>query len=135
MKAAKKGCVFCEMPEVERSRVLYEDRICRVMLSRYPVEKGHLLVVSKAHYASMLDAPDPVVGRMFNVAKRFGKITMKKLRCKGMDIGVNIGCAGSIPHFHIHILPRYSKRIIHFATGKNEIQRKEIREVMHLIGL
>jgi len=123
------------MPESETSRSLYEDRICHVILSRYPVEKGHLLIISKLHYANMLSAPDNVIVHMFIVAKRFGKRTKKRLKCKGMDIGVNVGVAGSIPHFHIHILPRYSKKILHFAPGKNEIQQAEIRELKHLLNL
>jgi histidine triad (HIT) family protein len=133
--AKKKPCVFCEMPPSEIARVLYEDRVCRVLISRYPVEKGHLLVVSKAHYDFMLDAPDPVIAKMFGVAKRYAKISFKKFKCKGMDIGANIGIASSIHHFHIHIMPRYSNRILHFAVGKDEIRQKEVKEIMHLLKL
>lgn len=133
--AKKRGCVFCEMPEHEITRVVYEDRICRVLISRYPVERGHLIVVSKRHYDSIMDVPDPLLGKMFSVAKRYGKITWRKFRCKGMDIGVNVGIASSIHHFHIHIMPRYSTRLLHFATGKNEISQKEAKEIMHLLKL
>jgi len=123
------------MPESELSRTLYEDRVCRVIISRYPVEKGHLLVVSKSHYVDTFSAPDNVIIHMFKVAKRFGRRTERKLRCKGMDIGVNIGIAGSIHHFHIHIMPRYSNKMIHFAPGKSEIRQAEIKELKHLLKL
>jgi len=123
------------MPESEVSRTLYEDRMCRVIISRYPVEKGHLLVVSKSHYADMLSAPDNVITHMFIVAKRFGRRTKRRLKCKGMDIGANIGIVGSIPHFHIHIMPRYSNKVLHFAPGKNKIQQAEIKELKHLLEL
>jgi histidine triad (HIT) family protein len=128
-------CVFCKMPDSEIRRRVYEDRVCSVIINRYPVEKGHLLVISKAHYADMLSTPDSVITHMFRVAKRFGRVTKNKLKCMGMDIGVNIGGAGSIHHFHIHILPRYSNRLLHFGPGKDEIQEKEIREVRQLLKL
>jgi histidine triad (HIT) family protein len=123
------------MPESERARVAYEDRVCRVMVSRYRVERGHMLVVSKAHYDSFLDVPDPLIGKMFKVAKRFGKVASRRFGCRGMDIGVNVGIASSIHHFHIHIMPRYSTRMIHFATGKDEVQQKEAEEIIHLLKL
>jgi histidine triad (HIT) family protein len=123
------------MPQSEISRVIYEDGVCRVLISRYPVEKGHLLVVSKAHYSDIFEAPDPVIGRMFSVAKRFGRIVERRLGCMGMDIGVNAGSVGSIQHLHIHILPRYSMRMLHFAPGKNEIRQKEVNEIRRLLKL
>jgi len=123
------------MPESEVARSIYEDRVCRVIISRYPVEKGHLLVLSKSHYKDMLAAPDSVITHMFKVAKRFGKRTKRGLGCMGMDIGANIGGSGSISHFHIHILPRYSSRMIHFAPGKNEIRQSEVNEIRRLLKL
>ena len=129
-------CVFCEMPDREIRRMIYKDRVCSVILSRYPVEKGHLLVVSKKHYFDMLATPDPVIAHMFKVAKRFGKLTKGRMKSMGMDIGVNIGGSGSIHHFHIHILPRYSTRMLHFAhAGKDPILEKEIREVRQLLKM
>jgi histidine triad (HIT) family protein len=128
-------CVFCEMPKSEIERSVYEDRVCRVIISRYPVEKGHLLMISKRHYANMLSAPDEVITHMFKVAKRFGKMTKRRLGCTGMDVGVNIGGAGSIHHFHIHIVPRHSNRMLHFAPSKNEIHQAEVKEIKRLLKL
>ena len=133
-----KSCVFCEMPESEVARRIYQDRVCNVILNRYPVEKGHILVISKRHYPDMLSAPDSVVSHMFRIAKRFGKIDKVKMKSMGMDIGVNVGGSGSIRHFHIHILPRYSNRMLHFAsvkTRRNEIRRDEVRELARLLKL
>lgn len=130
-----RNCIFCKMPKSEILRSVYEDRVCRIILSRYPVERGHLLIISKKHYADILSAPDSVITHTFKLAKRFGKITRTKMKCRGLDIGVNVGANGSIRHFHIHILPRYSKRLLHFAPGKNEIHRAEVNEIKHLLKM
>jgi histidine triad (HIT) family protein len=122
------------MSKSEVAKPLYTDRVCSVILSKYPVEKGHLLVVSKAHYTDMLSAPDGVLAHMFKVTKRFGKITKERTKCVGIDIGVNIGI-GSVQHLHIHILPRHSTRMIHFAPGKSEIRKKEANELRRLLKL
>lgn len=130
-----RNCIFCRMPKSEISRSIYEDKVCRVILSRYPVERGHLLVVSKKHYADIFSTPDSAVTHMFKVAKRFGKITKTKMKCRGLDIGVNVGINSSVHHFHIHILPRYSNRIHSFRPGKNEIHRAEVNEIKRLLKM
>ncbi|MDE1868689.1 MAG: HIT family protein [Candidatus Micrarchaeota archaeon] len=121
------------MPQKELARTIYDDKVCRIILSKYPVEKGHLLVISKGHYKDMLSTPDPIVSHMFNTAKRFGSKSKRKLKCMGMDIGVNIGGAGTVPHLHIHVIPRYSnRRKPHFAPGKHVIKDSEVDEVRRL---
>lgn len=135
-----RDCIFCKLPETEAERVIYEDGVCRVMLNKWPVERGHLMVVSRRHYSDLLSTPDATIAHMFAVAKRFARRTKKKLGCMGMDIGVNVGGSGSIRHFHIHILPRYSTRVLHFAaarkkTKRNEIRRKEALELIQLLSM
>jgi histidine triad (HIT) family protein len=124
------------MPAGEVFRTVYRDAVCSVLINRLPVEKGHLLVVSKKHYSDMLSAPDPVVAHMFRVAKRFGRLEMRKLECFGMDIGANIGGMSSVHHFHVHVLPRYSSRLIHFAYPvRDEIRAKEMMELKQLLKI
>ena len=134
--SAMRKCVFCMMPQGEVSRMIYADRVCSVLINKLPVERGHLLVVSKRHYKDMLSAPDATISHMFRVARKFGRLEMRKLKCFGMDIGVNIGGVSSVHHFHIHVLPRYSSRLLHFAyPGRNEIRKKEIKELRQLLSI
>ena len=103
-------CVFCSMQRSADTKILFSDGLCYVILDKYPETRGHMLVISKIHFADMLSAEDATVAKMFSVAGRAAVISKKVLGAGGINIGTNVGAiAGQhIMHFHIHVIPRYS---------------------------
>ncbi len=104
-------CVFCNTDNIDKQGILYQDNKCMVILDKYPITKGHLLVIPKRHYEHMLETPDTVIDDMFEIAKIAGITVMKKLKAPGVNITTNIGkTAGQfVMHFHVHVIPRYEK--------------------------
>ncbi len=106
-----KKCVFCSIRDGKaEGKILYEDELCFVLLDKYPLTKGHLMVISKTHYRAVIEAPDEVASHVFLKAKEYAKKVVDKLGADGVNVGANTGRAAGqiIFHFHVHVVPRYS---------------------------
>lgn len=102
--------VFCKIIDGEiPSTKVYEDDDVLAILDISQVTKGHTLVMPKKHYDSFLSCPQETMHKVFDVAQRIGQVEMQVLGAKGVNILTNVGeSAGqSVPHFHVHVIPRY----------------------------
>jgi histidine triad (HIT) family protein len=103
------NCVFCKIVAGRLpSFKLYEDEETLAFMDINPVHDGHCLVIPKAHYPTLFEVPPA----LFAAA---GRITIKVARAVNAAVkpdGLNLlqsngpGAAQSVPHFHLHILPR-----------------------------
>ncbi len=103
-------CSFCSDKNLSEHGIIYEDSKCRVVVDKYPISRGHLLVIPKKHYQDMLDTPKDVIDDTYEVAKKAAQIVKERLDPDGgINVVTNIGkIAGQfIMHFHIHVIPRY----------------------------
>lgn len=102
--------VFCKIIDGEiPSTKIYEDDTVLAILDISQTTKGHTLVFPKTHYQDFLSTPKEVLHHVFDVAQRIGQAEKSVLGAKGINILTNVGeCAGqSVPHFHVHVIPRY----------------------------
>lgn len=107
------NCIFCKIARKEiPGRIVYEDDVCLAFLDLSQVTDGHTLVIPKKHYQSFLEVDDDVLEHMIKVTKKLANEIVKKTGASGCNILSNAGeVAGqSVPHFHIHIIPRYSEQ-------------------------
>lgn len=126
-------CLFCTLAKSD-VRKIFEDGLCYVIPDKYPSEHGHILVISKEHHESILDAPDETVRHMFVTAKRFGQASVKKHKASAVVIATNAGKdAGQIIfHFHIHVIPKYSERVKGFMPHK-ELDDERAKSLINLL--
>ncbi len=108
--------------------ILYENDEMICILDIHPVSLGHALLISKTQYEMMQDVPDELLGKMFIKAKELMKAIQKGLSCDYVQVSV-VGI--DVPHFHIHLMPRYHKD--HLKTWDTRVyesdeQKKEIAE-------
>ena len=105
-------CVFCQIirGEAEASFVHQDDAIVAFM-DIQPITQGHMLVVPREHVVLMKDVPDQVAMRAFRVARMLGVTSEATLGAGGVNLFVADGEVAfqDVPHFHIHVIPRYSK--------------------------
>jgi diadenosine tetraphosphate (Ap4A) HIT family hydrolase len=99
-------CVFCN---IDKENVLYQDESWVAIYDNYPVSKGHVLLIPKRHvktYFELNYVELASIGLNINIVKH---ILDKKYEPSGYNIGINCGeSAGqTVPHCHIHIIPRY----------------------------
>jgi histidine triad (HIT) family protein len=73
-----------------------------------PVNNGHVLVVPREHYESLLDVPEEIGMHLFKVTMRLANAVRKVTGTDDLNIVVNSGAAAGQdePHYHVHIIPR-----------------------------
>jgi diadenosine tetraphosphate (Ap4A) HIT family hydrolase len=76
---------------------------------RHPASEGHFLVIPYRHFASYFDISDEEREELWSLVARGREIVDEKFNPDGYNIGINVGkwAGQSIPHLHIHVIPRY----------------------------
>lgn len=105
-----KDCIFCKIANGEiPSATLYEDEEFRVILDLGPANKGHALILPKAHYENLYELPDDTAGHTMILAKKVITKMKEVVDCDGYNVVQNNGEAAgqTVFHFHMHLIPRY----------------------------
>jgi histidine triad (HIT) family protein len=103
-------CVFCRIiaGEVPAHMVLEDDQFVAFLDAR-PVFKGHVLVVPRRHYVTLADLPVPVVGPLFERVRLVSAALPVALGADGSFVALNNVVSQSVPHLHVHVVPRSRK--------------------------
>lgn len=106
-KKSNVDCPFCNLSE--KVKLITETATTVAFLDNYPVNKGHTLIVPKRHIANYFELTVHEQRALLLVINRCKKIIEKQYHPDGFNVGVNVGeTAGqSIPHVHIHLIPRF----------------------------
>jgi histidine triad (HIT) family protein len=103
-------CIFCKMvkEEIPCSTVLNNGKIFAI-LDIHPVSKGHVLIIPKDHYDTLIDIPENVLKDVIVAAKKVGKAQRKALKADGFNLRMNnFPAAGQeVMHAHLHVVPRF----------------------------
>jgi len=101
------GCVFCDIVAGSvPAAIVYDDDTVRAFLDHRPLLPGHVLAVPKVHYATLGDLPRDLVGPFFVVVQRLARGVEAAMRADGSFVAVNIRISQSVPHLHVHVVPR-----------------------------
>jgi histidine triad (HIT) family protein len=103
-------CLFCEILAGERPAhvVLDEDDVFAFLDIR-PLFPGHTLLMPKAHYETLLDLPEELLVPLFGAAQRLAGVMESELGAAGSFVAVNNKVSQSVPHLHVHVVPRNRK--------------------------
>jgi histidine triad (HIT) family protein len=103
-------CAFCEIVAGSRpaTLVLETDEAVAFLDSR-PLFKGHTLLVPRLHIETLADLPADSVGTFFTQAQRLARAMETGLEAAGSFVALNNRISQSIPHLHVHIVPRNPK--------------------------
>ena len=99
------NCIFCKIANKEiPCDKIYEDENFVAFLDIQPVSHGHVLVIPKKHFVWMTDADDEIISEIFKLTKKLMIAIKKGLGC---DYVIESVAGNEVPHFHIHLIPRY----------------------------
>ena len=106
----EKNCLFCrivsgEVPAV----VVYEDANTLAFLDHRPLFPGHTLLVPREHYETLADLPAAQVGPLFKNAQLLSRAIESAMEAEGNFVAMNNRVSQSVPHLHVHIVPRRRK--------------------------
>ena len=105
----KEDCIFCKIIKGDiPSFTIYEDKLFKVILDRFPATPGHALIIPKEHYKDIFELPEEVAQALYPLAKEMATRIKLAVDAEGMNIVQNNGeVAGqSVYHFHLHLVPR-----------------------------
>ncbi len=86
--------------------VVWEDAHALAFLDHRPLFPGHMLLVPKRHSETMLDLPEEEIGPLFANAQMLARACETGLAAEGSFVAVNNRVSQSVPHLHVHIVPR-----------------------------
>jgi histidine triad (HIT) family protein len=103
-------CVFCEIVAGERdAEVVYEGEKTLAFLDNRPLFPGHSLLVPREHHEAIWDLPDALVEPLFADASMLAAAIRDAMGAEGAFVAANNVVSQSVPHFHVHVVPRNRK--------------------------
>jgi diadenosine tetraphosphate (Ap4A) HIT family hydrolase len=117
----KSECPFCSLSD--EAELLTESATAYSILDKFPVSSGHALIIPKVHKQSYFDLSLKEQHACIILLNRTKKIIEKRFAPDGFNIGVNINeTAGqTIPHVHIHLIPRYKNDVENPVGGVRNV--------------
>lgn len=103
-------CVFCAIVAGDApAHVVASDEATVAFLDLRPVFPGHVLLVPRQHHETLTDLPPAQVGPLFSAAQRLARAVEAGMGAHGTFVAVNNRVSQSVPHLHVHIVPRRRK--------------------------
>jgi histidine triad (HIT) family protein len=100
------NCVFCKIARDDDGLRVFEDDQSIAFLDHRPLFPGHCLLISRNHFETIQDLPESLAGRLFANARMLSAAVEAGMRAEGTFIAANNRVSQSVPHFHLHIVPR-----------------------------
>jgi histidine triad (HIT) family protein len=111
-------CAFCAIVRGEQEAVIvYESEHLLAFLDHRPLFRGHTLLVPKVHLRLLSDLPSDRVPEFFTTAQRLERAVEDGLEVAGSMILINNVVSQSVPHLHLHVIPRNFKDGLRFWLG------------------
>ncbi len=101
--------VFCKIIRGEiPSKLVYEDEFVISIMDVNPASPGHVLIIPKKHYTTILDMDDEINNHIQETAKMLiKKMETQYPNLNGIKVIVNYGSEQQVKHYHMHLLPVY----------------------------
>jgi|ERR1043166_4607109 histidine triad (HIT) family protein len=110
MSASSKECLFCKVVSGELpATVVFRDDVSIAFLDHRPLFPGHCLLVPTAHYETLGDLPVDLVGPFFKNVQLLTRAVELAFNAEGSFVAMNNRVSQSVPHLHVHIVPRRRK--------------------------
>jgi len=103
-------CLFCRIVSGEvPTTLVYVDKNAVAFLDHRPLFPGHTLLVPRDHVETLVDLPSELVGPFFEAAQSLARAVEFAMKAEGTFVAMNNRVSQSVPHLHVHIVPRRKK--------------------------
>lgn len=101
------ACAFCQLPS---ERMVGGNDLGLILRDAYPVSSGHTLIIPRRHIGSFFELTPDERNALLALLDHAQSELQRSHRPQGYNIGINDGPAAgqTVPHLHIHLIPRYS---------------------------
>jgi histidine triad (HIT) family protein len=131
--------LFCQVAAGELDVLeVHRDPLVVAFLDHRPVFKGHVLVIPVRHVDTIVDLPAELTGPLFGTAQRLAAAMGTALGAEGSFVAVNNVVSQSVPHLHVHVVPRSKGDGLRgffwprttYAPGEGEDYAARLREAL-----
>jgi len=103
-------CLFCGIVSGRTGAVIVnEDQNSLTFLDHRPLFHGHCLLIPKVHFETLADLPSAFIAPLFQKAQQISRAVEAAMGADGTFVAMNNRVSQSVPHLHIHIVPRKKK--------------------------
>jgi histidine triad (HIT) family protein len=103
-------CKFCQLAARDiSSYIVFEDGVSLAFLDNRPLFPGHTLLVPKQHYETLDDLPADLIAPFFANAQLLARAVERGMQAEGSFVAINNRVSQSVPHLHVHVVPRRNK--------------------------
>lgn len=104
------GCLFCQIVSGEvPASIVFQDDFALAFLDHRPLFPGHCLLIPKAHVETLGELPASAVAPLFGTAQLLSGAIERGLEAEGTFVAINNKVSQSVPHLHVHLVPRRRK--------------------------
>jgi histidine triad (HIT) family protein len=110
LSAGDEKCLFCQIAAGALPAVsVFEDEVSMAFLDHRPLFPGHCLLVPRQHYETLSDLPSRLIGPVFSNVQLLARAVQLALNAEGTFVAMNNKVSQSVPHLHVHVVPRRRK--------------------------
>ena len=103
-------CLFCRIVAGDSAAaIVASDEHTVAFLDIRPLFPGHVLLVPRAHHVTLADLPEPLVAPLFTRAQALARAVQAAMDARGTFVAMNNVVSQSVPHLHVHVVPRRPK--------------------------
>ena len=101
------GCLFCQIVSGETpASIVFQDDFALAFLDHRPLFPGHCLLIPKAHIETLGELPASSLEPLFGTAQSLAGAMERGLEADGTFVAINNKVSQSVPHLHVHVVPR-----------------------------
>ena len=129
-------CIFCQIASgTMKAEIVHETPEAVAFLDKFPAAKGHVVIIPRAHAATLPDLDDATIAGVFRTVKDVMRKVNAALAPAGMNLGWNHGKAAGqhVFHLHVHVLPRYAqggRGIQVMGEGPGDVSLAEVAQAI-----
>jgi histidine triad (HIT) family protein len=100
-------CAFCAIAAGSvAAPVVFQDDLAMAFLDHRPIFPGHCLLIPRTHHETLADLPAELLAPFFAGAQLLARAVESAMAAEGTFVAINNRVSQSVPHLHIHIVPR-----------------------------
>lgn len=124
------ACKFCEIASGRaEAEIVFEDARTLAFLDARPLFPGHTLLIPRDHHETFTDLPAALLGPLFGNAQLITRAVQEAFGAEGSFVAINNRVSQSVPHLHVHIVPRRPKDGLRgFFWPRSTYKEGEMRE-------
>lgn len=114
-------CLFCNYKET-----IGENELAFAIYDKFPVNKGHALIIPKRHFSSFFEATEEEIKAIYSLLHDVKYIVDREYEPQGYNVGINIGedAGQTIMHLHVHLIPRYKGDVENPRGGVRKLKKE-----------